>query len=135
METLRNLWERIPNNWKLWGLFFIVGLIITLVCGVGTLLVVLFLLFFLSYLIFNLFGDRQARVIGQWSITQFFKRIRGILLFALLPTLWELIKKPSLESIISICLLLFVALSISNKFDEIIGNVRGQYFGKRKRRR
>ena len=135
MNTLRNLWAWIPNKWKLWILSFIIGLIISLIWGIGTLLVILFLLFFLSYLILNLFGGREARVVSQWSITQFYKRIRGMLIFALLPALWELIKKPSLENIIGILFLVIIALTIWDKFDDLIGDINKQFFGKRRRRR
>jgi len=138
METLYGLYHRIPKKWRKpifgWVLPFLFGLIITLIWDVGTLLVILFLLFAISFLVYEL-GLKGARVIGVWSITQYFKRIRGMLLFALLPTLWELIKKPSLESIIGICFLIIIAFSIWDKFDEIMGDFTRKTFGTRRRRR
>ena len=135
VDTLRNLWTRIPGKWKLWILSFIIGIIITLIWDVGTLLIILFLLFVLSYLVFNLFGGRRMREVSQWSITQFYQRIRGMLIFALLPALCELIKQPSLENIIGILLLFIIALTIWDKFNELIGDINKQFFGKLKRRR
>lgn len=135
MDALRKYWSLIPNKWKLWIASFILGLIIVLIWDISTLLITLFILFVLSYLIFNLFGDKEARVFSQWSITEFFKRIRGMLIFALLPTVWELIKKPSLESIISICFIAFIALTIWEKFNEVISNFNKSTFSTRRKTR
>ena len=80
-------------------------------------------------------GNRGARAVGDWSIKQYFKRIRGMIIFALLPAAWELIREFSLGSILALCVLIIVALSIWEKFDEIIKNTSRQLFGKRRRRR
>jgi len=139
MGSLRNLWNRIPEEWKSriirWGVSFIFGLLIIWIWDIGTLLVILFILFFVFYLVFNLFGGWETRAISQWSITQFFSRIRGMLLFALLPTAWELIKNPSLESIIGICFLVIIALTIWERFDQMMKNFFQNAFGTRNRRR
>jgi len=138
METLLNLYERIPKKFRKpiihWVLPFIVGLIITLIWDVVTLLSILFLLFIVFYLLY-VFGSHKAREVGRWSITEYFKRIRGVIIFALLPTAWELIREVSLESIIALCVLGIVALSIWEKFDEMIKDITIQFFGKKRRRR
>ena len=138
METLRGLYGKIPKEFRKpvvhWVLPFIFGLIITLIWDVGTLLIILFLLFIISFLISEL-GNRGARAVGEWSIKQYFKRIRGMIIFALLPAAWELIREFSLGSILALCVLIIVALSIWEKFDEIIENTSRQLFGKRRRRR
>jgi hypothetical protein len=137
METLRDLYERIPE--KLRKLIvsvllpFLIGLIITLIWGVETLLVILFLLFCLSYLLFKLFGSTWVRESGEWSITQFFKRIRWMLIFALLPAVWELIRNFSLESIIAVLFIVIIALTIWKRFDELISSVVRDYFRPGKR--
>jgi len=138
MDTLRILYEKIPRKFRKpvvhWVLPFIFGLIITLIWDVGTLLITLFLIFTISFLISKL-GNRGARAVGDWSIKQYFKRIRGMIIFALLPAAWELIREFSLGSILALCVLIIVALSIWEKFDEIIKNTSRQLFGKRRRRR
>jgi hypothetical protein len=135
MGTLRSLYQRIPTRWKLWILSFLLGLLITLIWGVGVLLFILLALFIVSYFLFSIVGSRKVREVGQWSITQYFKRVRGVILFALLPTAWELIRNPSLDSIIALVVLLFVALSIWDKFDEIMSDFTKGIFGTRRRRR
>jgi len=138
MDALRILYEKIPRKFRKpivhWVLPFIFGLIITLIWDVGTLLITLFLIFTISFLISGL-GNRGARAVGGWSIKQYFKRIRGMIIFALLPAAWELIREFSLGSILALCVLIIVALSIWEKFDEIIKNTSRQLFGKRRRRR
>ncbi len=138
METLRSLYEKIPRKFRKpvvhWVLPFIFGLIITLIWDVGTLLITLFLLFIISFIISEL-GNRGARAVGEWSIKQYFKRIRGMIIFALLPMAWELIREFSLGSILALCVLIIVALSVWGKFDEIIENTSRQLFGKRRHRR
>ncbi|MBA7688221.1 hypothetical protein ES703_96700 [subsurface metagenome] len=68
METLRNLYERIPKKFRKpiihWVLPFIVGLIITLIWDVVTLLSILFLLFIVFYLLY-VFGSHKAREVGR----------------------------------------------------------------------
>ncbi len=138
MDALRILYEKIPRKFRKpivhWVLPFIFGLIITLIWDVGTLLITLFLIFTISFLISEL-GNRGARAVGDWSIKQYFKRIRGMIIFALLPAAWELIREFSLGSILALCVLIIVALSIWEKFDEIIENTSRQLLGKRRRRR
>ncbi|MBA7688222.1 hypothetical protein ES703_96701 [subsurface metagenome] len=58
-----------------------------------------------------------------------------MIIFALLPTTRELIGEISLESIIALCVLGIVALSIWEKFDEMIKDITIQLFGKKRRRR
>lgn len=142
MVTLRSLYEMIPKKYRKpvvhWVLPFIFGLIIIVIWDVAILLVTLFLLFIVFYL-FYVFGSYKAREVGRWSITEYFKRIRGMIIFALLPTaleiIWELIREISLESIIALCVLGIVALSIWERFDKIIEDITRQLFGKRWRRR
>ncbi|MFC1989714.1 hypothetical protein ACFLVW_04045 [Chloroflexota bacterium] len=138
METLSSLYERIPKNFRRpiiqWVLPFIFGLIITLIWDVGTLLIALFLLFIIFFLISEL-GNRGARAVSEWSIKQYYKRIRGLIIFALIPAAWELIREISSESIIALYVLGIVTLSIWEKFDETIEDITGQLFGKRRRRR
>ena len=138
MDTLRSLYEKIPKKFRKpiiqWALPFIFGLIITLIWEVGTLLVILLLIFVISFLISEL-GNRRARAAGKRSIKQYLQRIRGMIIFALLPAAWELVKEPSLDSIIALCVLIIVVLSIWGKFDEIIEDTTRQLFGKRRRRR
>lgn len=137
MDSLRILYEKIPKKFRKpivhWVLPFIFGLIITLIWDVGTLLIIVFLLFTISFLLSEL-GNRGARAVGEWSIKQYFKRIRGMIIFALIPTAWELIKEASLGSILTLCVLIIVALSIWQKFDEIIVDITRQLFRKRRRR-
>ena len=138
LDTLRTLYEKIPTKLRKpivhWVFPFIVGLIITLIWDVGTLLAVLVVLFAIFFLIGKL-GSRRAQVASEWSIKQYFKRIRGMIIFALLPAAWELIREFSSESILALCVLIFVGLSIWERFDKIIKNTSRQLFGKRRRRR
>lgn len=142
MSTLRSLYEKIPKKSRKpvvnWVFPFLFGLLITWIWGVGALFTILLILFFVSAMISAL-GNREARVIGKWSIGQYFKRIRGMILFALLPAVWklvlELIKNPSLESILPLLVIFIVALSIWVKFEEIIKDITKQIFGTRRRRR
>ena len=137
LDTLRTLYEKIPTKLRKpivhWVLPFIFGLIITLIWDVGTLLAVLVVLFAIFFLIGKL-GSRRAQVASEWSIKQYFKRIRGMIIFALLPAAWELITEISLESIIALCMFVIIALSIWEKFDEVSEDIRRQLFGKRRRR-
>lgn len=138
MDSLRSLYDKIPEKLRKpvvhWVLPFLFGLIITLIWDVGTLLIILFLLFIVFFIISEL-GNKDARAAGKWSINQYFKRIRGMIIFALLPAAWELIKEHSLDSIIGLVILIFLALSIWNRFDEIMKDFTKKFFRKQRRRR
>jgi hypothetical protein len=133
IETLRNIWVKIPDRWRgrilSWGLPFLFGLVIVWIWGIGTLLVVLFVLFLILFLLFNMVGDGRIKAASQWSITEFFTRIRGMLLFALLPIAWELIKDPSIESITGLFVLAILALFFWNRFNQMMGNFLKEVFG------
>jgi hypothetical protein len=139
LHTITNYLNKIPHQWQKrlikWGIPFLFGLIIVLIWDIGTLLVILFMIFFLSFLIFSIIGGTKTKQFSQWSITEFFKRIRGMLIFALLPVAWELIKKPSVDSIIGICVLGIVALTIWQRFDQMIADMLKSMFGVRNKRK
>ena len=139
MEIINDLYEKIPKKLRKplfhWVLPFILGLIITSIWGIGTLFAIIIISFLVFYMIYNLVGNSKSKEISRWSITEYFKRIRGMIIFALLPTVWELVREVTLESIISLCILGIVVLSIWEKFDEVIKDVTVQLFGKKRRRR
>ncbi len=138
METLRDLYTRIPKKWKIWILSFLIAWLIRWICGVETLLIILIFAIALPVLFRNL-GDTKALIIGKQAVRQLFGYFRGVIIFAFLPVVWELvcdlIRNPSLESIIELVVIIIVILVIWKKFDEIIGKYIRQNFGTRRRRR
>jgi hypothetical protein len=138
IETLRRLYEKIPKKWRksllTWSFSFLVGLLITQIWGVDTLLVILLLFFAIFFFIYE-FGIKRARIASEWAIGEYFRRVRGAIIFALFPTFIELFKDFSLDSIFALIILIFVTLTIWRKFDEIIEDLCISFFGKRKHRR
>ena len=137
MRNLRSSYDKIPKPLRKpllqWGLPFLIGWIITQFWGIATLFAILIFVFTLFYLI-AVFGSKRARIASEWSIKEYLKRIRGMLIFALLPAAWELIKKPSAESLIAIIVIIFVAATIWQRFDEAIEDVTSQLFGRSRSR-
>ena len=139
METLRNLYSKIPPKWRYriirWIVPPLVGQIIIWIWGLETLLTILIFLIFIAA-VFRTFGLTQALKIGRLSVEQFIGRIRGIVIFAFLPVAWELIKDPSISSIIGLLVILLCVITIWDSFGKMINNWgRTRRVSCRKRRR
>ena len=137
METLRSLYTKIPKKWKIWILSLLIAGLIRWICGVETLLVILIFAIALSVLFRNL-GVKKASIIGKQAVAKLFGYFRGVIIFAFLPVVWELvcdlIRNSSLESIFELAVIIIVILVIWKRFDEIIGKYIRQNFGTRRRR-
>ena len=121
--TLQNLYWKIPQKWRpriiSWVTSFLFGLIITLIWGVETLLTTLIFILLISALL-HTFGLDKARKLEHWSIAQFFGRIRGMIIFAFLPVIWELLRDFSLSSVISLLILALCIVYIWDSFANLI---------------
>jgi len=138
METLCSLYTKIPKKWKIWILSFLIAWLIRWICGVETLLVILIFAIALSVLFRNL-GVRKTSIIGKQAVGKLFGYFRGVIIFAFLPVVWELvcdlIRNSFLESIFELVVIIIVILVIWKRFDEIIEEYIRQNFGTRRRRR
>ncbi len=139
MDTLRSLYEKVPKKWRAriirWVLSFSFAMIIKLIWGIETLLTILIFLIFIAAL-FRTFGLTQALKIERLSIEQFIGHIRGMVIFAFLPVAWELIKDPSISSIIGLLVILLCVITIWDSFGKMINNWgRTRRVSRRKRRR
>ena len=130
INTIYRLYLSIPRRWRvhitLWVVSFLFGLIIIWIWDLVTLLSLLIVISAL-FTIFSRFDF--ARTIGKWAHSQFLGRIRVMVIFAFLPAVWELVKNPSLSSIIGLLVLLLVITLIWDKFEQIIKS-----WGRTKRR-
>ncbi|MBA7469550.1 hypothetical protein ES707_04821 [subsurface metagenome] len=130
ISTIYRLYLSIPRKWRvritLWVVSFLFGLLIIWIWDLVTLLSLLIVISALST-IFNRFNF--ARTLGKWAHSQFLGRIRVMVIFAFLPAAWELVKNPSLSSMIGLLALLLVITLIWDKFEQIISS-----WGKTKRR-
>ena len=119
---MRNLYMRIPQKWRsrivLWVASFLFGQFVIWIWGLETLLTILIFLIFGAAL-FRTFGLAQALKIERWLREQFLGRIRGVVIFAFLPAAWELIRNPSIPSIIGLLLLLLCIVIIWDSFGKI----------------
>ena len=135
---MRNLYMSIPRKWRsriaLWVAAFLVGQFVIWIWGLETLLTILIFLIFVAAL-FRTFGLTRAVKMERWSIEQFLGRIRGMVIFAFLPAAWELIRNPSISSIISLLLLLLCGLIIWDSFGKIIKSWGRTSLSTRRRRR
>lgn len=126
-QTITNLWERIPRKWKvsglLWVVSFLAGLLIDAICGAGTVLTILLIIYVIA-LIFRLIN------LGQFAIEQFWGRIRGMIIFAMFPALWEIIKKlisnPSESAVIEFLLTVLVIVILWDAFGKMIKSLLDQ---------
>ena len=138
LETLQNLYLKIPENWRpriiRWVISFLFGLIITLIWGVETLLTILIIILFISALL-RTFGLTEALKLERWSVAQFFGRIRIMMIFAFLPAVWELIRNFSLSSAISLLIIALCILFIWDSFAKVIKNWGRNTLRPRRRRR
>jgi len=139
METLRNLYSKIPPTLRYriisWIVSLLVGQIIIWIWGLETLLTILIFLIFIAA-VFRTFGLTQALKIERLSVEQFMGRIRGIVIFAFLPVVLELIKDPSISSIIGLLVILLCVITIWDSFGKMINNWgRTRKVSHRKRRR
>lgn len=124
-DTLSSLYEKIPKKWRVriirWVLSFSFAMIIKLIWGFETLLTILIFLILIAAL-FRTFGLTQALKIERLSIEQFIGHIRGVVIFAFLPVAWELIKNPSISSIIGLLVILFCVITIWDSFGKTINS-------------
>ena len=139
METLRNLYIKIPPEWRYriirWIVSLLVGQIIIWIWGLETLLTILIILICIAVL-FRTFGFKQALKIERLWAEQFIGRIRGMVIFAFLPVAWALIKDPSISSIIGLLVIVFCVITIWDSFGKTINNWgRTKRVSRRKRRR
>ena len=132
MGTLRDLYMRMPKKWKIWILSFLIAWLIRWIGGVETLLTILIFTLALSILFRNL-SATKASTIGKQAVRQLFGYFRGVIIFAFLPVVWELvsglIRDPSPESILGLVVTIITILIIWKKFDEIIEIYIRQNFG------
>ena len=137
-EVLRDLYTRIPKKWKIWILSFLIAWLIRWICGVETLIIILIFAIALSVLFRNL-GGTKTLIIGKQAVRQLFGYFRGVIIFAFLPVVWELVRNlirvPSLEPIFELVVIIIVILVIWKRFDEIIEKYIRKNFGTRRRRR
>ena len=110
MEMLHNLWMSIPRKWRrrilFWLVSFLFGLLITWIWDIGTLLVILLVISLVASLL---------RIGGaeRWALEQYRGRIRGMMIFALLPAAWEA------TSILDFVLVLLIMVIIWVRFEQI----------------
>ena len=138
METLRNLYMSISRTWRvriiIWAVSFLFGLIVRLIWGVEALLTILILGIFVSAL-FRTLGIDEAWKLEKWSVGQFFGYFRGVIIFAFLPVIWELIKNPSFDSAITLSVVILCVLFIWDSFGKTINNWGRTRMTPRRRRR
>lgn len=123
---MHSLYTRIPEKWRsriiLWIASFLFGLIIIWIWDIETLLVVLILLSLIAAL-FRTLGLTQALKLERWALDQFLGRIRGIVIFAILPAVWvmakDLIENPSMSSALALILVLLLIVIIWDRFERI----------------
>lgn len=126
-QTITKLWKGIPRKWKisglLWVVSFLAGLLIDAIWGVGTLLTVLLIIYAIA-LVFRLTN------LGQFAIEQFWGRIRGMVVSAMFPALWEIIKKlisnPSESAIIEFLFAVLVIVILWDAFGKMIKSLLDQ---------
>ena len=102
---------------------FLAGLLIDAIWGVGTLLTILLIIYAIA-LIFRLTN------LGQLAIEQFWGRIRGMVISAMFPALWEIIKKlisnPSESAMIEFLFAVLVIIIICDAFGKMIKSLSDQ---------
>ena len=137
MATLHDLYSKIPPKWKLWILSFLFGLVVTLIWDIGALLVILFLIGVIAAMFVSLGFAKTSRV-ERWALDQFWARIRGMLVFAILPAAWEIIKNlinsPSTSSVFELLVILLIVAVIWDRFEIIRKSWRGIGMKPRRRR-
>lgn len=120
LETLYELWKKTPTKWKLWVASAIVGLIIIWIWDIGTLLALFLVVSLVAALLRGLLPSSKLE---QFALEQFWGRIRGMIIFAFLPTLFvtigQLLSDFSLSSLISVLVVLFVILFIWDWFEKL----------------
>ena len=135
---MQNVYLKKPEKWRpqiiRWVISFLFGLTITLIWGVETLLTILIIVLFMSALLRTL-GITVALKWERWSVAQLFGRIRGMIIFAFLPTVWELIRNFSLSSAISLLVLALFIVFIWDSFAKPVKNRGKFYYTSRRRRR
>ena len=139
METLHNLYMRIPLKWRRqivpWIVSLLFGQIVIWIWGLETLLTILVCLIFAAAL-FRTFGLSQALKMERCSIGLLLGRFRGMIIFAFIPVAWEFIRNPSISSIIGLLVILLCVITIWDSFGKMINNWgRTRRVSRRKRRR
>lgn len=138
---MRNLYMNIPRKWRsriiLWVVSFGLGLIITLIWDAGTLLAIL-LFFILIAVLFRTLGLTQALKLERWAVGRFLGHIRGMVVFAILPAIWvvvkDLIENPTMSSALALILVLLLIVVIWNRFEQIKDGWRRTNLSSRRRR-
>ena len=125
METLHNLYMKIPLKWRRqivpWIVSLLFGQIVIWIWGLETLLTILVCLIFIAAL-FRTFGLSQALKIERCSIGLLLGRFRGMIIFAFIPAVWEFIRNPSISSIIGLLFILLCVLMIWDSFAKTINS-------------
>lgn len=125
MRGLRALWNELPANRRasilLWGSSFLGGMIVIAVWDLAALLAIIFLIG-ASAALLRKAGIVEAGKAERWSFRQFYGRIRGMMIFAMIPSVWVVVKDflsdPCAASLLTVLVLLLPIALIWRIFDD-----------------
>jgi len=121
IRKLSELWKQNRRKWIISGLIWIATFFISLVISVFLGVEILLILLLLTYVI-ALVLHRKG--LGTLAIKQFWGRIRGMIVFSLLPalleTIRELIISPSVPVVIELAFSILFIVLIWVAFDKIM---------------
>jgi len=138
MEALRTIYKKIPNKWKIWILTFLIAWIIRWLFGIEVLLTILIFTIAICILLRSL-GVKGTLVIGKQAVGKLFGYFRGVIIFAFIPVVWELVRalfsNPSLDYFLQLAIVVIVMIIIWRRFDDLIAQFIKQNFGTHHRSR
>ncbi len=120
-NSVRKILNKIPPKWRWslisWALAALFSWIIMWLFGLQTLLAIYLVIFAIASII-GRYGE------ANWAITQFIKHLRGIMIFALLPAIWPVIKEImtnfSWVLIVELLLIGYLIVYVWQSFDKVI---------------